>query len=308
MAMNFSIWFRHLREGINNVFRNGWMSLASIMAIFVALLILGISMLLVVNVNAVVDQVDHQVEISVFLERSTTESVRKTMENQIKQLSGVNSVSFISKDQGLSLMKESLGDSGKTLLAGFDDQDANPLPDAFEITVTHPEQVASIAKSIQNLNQNYPQKPIMKVNYGKEFVDMLLRGTKLIRNAGIIFVTALTVTSMFLVSNTIRVTIVARRREISVMKLVGATNLFIRAPFFYEGMLIGLSGSIVAIIFVNIGYHRLVLIAKQSDFLQMIHLVPLSSVGPQLAAMLMGLGVTVGVLGSMLSMRKLLKV
>ncbi|CAH1223579.1 MULTISPECIES: permease-like cell division protein FtsX [Paenibacillus] len=305
--MNFSTLVRHLREGFKNVFRNGWMSVASIMSIIVSLLILGVFMLLVLNVNSMANQVDSQVQISTFLELNVDEQMRNTLEQEISAMPEVKEIRFVSKEEGLKEFRERLGDSADNVLDGFD-VDNNPLPETIEVEVIEPETVTFVAQKIEALNEKHPEKPIMKVNYGKETVEVLFKFTKLVRNIGFIFVGGLGLMSMFLISNTIRVTILARRREIGIMKLVGATNTFIRWPFFIEGALIGLIGSVVTVAVLFFGYSRLMATISQDMFMQMLNLIPLGDIWFLMGTLLVVLGVLVGILGSTLSIRKSLQV
>ncbi|MET3210944.1 UNVERIFIED_CONTAM: cell division transport system permease protein [Paenibacillus sp. PvR008] len=305
--MTFNTFLRHLREGFKNIFRNGWMSVASVTSIVVSLLILGVFILLVLNVNSLADQADSQVEVNVFLELNVEQNMRETLQKEIAAMPEISKTTFITKAQGLEELRKDLGDSGKELLEGFD-KDSNPLPDKIVVEVIEPTTVPFVAEKIEKLNTIHPEKPILKVRYGKGTVETLFTITKLIRNVGFVFVAGLGLMSMFLISNTIRVTILARRREIGIMKLVGATNFFIRWPFFIEGALIGLMGSVITVGILFAGYQRL-LTAVQGDIaLNMLKLMPLQGVWIQLSALLIILGMLVGIVGSTLSMRKFLKV
>ena len=186
-VMNFSTLLRHLREGFKNVFRNGWMSVASVMSIIVSLLILGVFMLLVLNVNSMANQVDSQVEISTFLELNVDENLRNTIGQEISAMPEVSEIRIVPKDEGLKEFRERLGENADNVLGGFD-VDNNPLPDTIEVKVIEPETVNFVAQKIEALNEKHPEKPIMKVNYGKETVDVLFKFTKLVRNIGFIFV------------------------------------------------------------------------------------------------------------------------
>ncbi|MGG1642471.1 permease-like cell division protein FtsX [Paenibacillus sp. NRS-1782] len=305
--MTFNTFLRHVREGFKNIFRNGWMSVASVTSIVVSLLILGVFIMLVLNVNSLADQADGQVEVNVFLELNVEQSMRETLQKEIAAMPEISKTTFITKAQGLEELRKDLGDSGKELLEGFD-KDSNPLPDKIVVEVIEPTTVPFVAEKIEKLNTIHPEKPILKVRYGKGTVETLFTITKLIRNVGFVFVAGLGLMSMFLISNTIRVTILARRKEIGIMKLVGATNFFIRWPFFIEGALIGLMGSVITVGILFAGYQRL-LTAVQGDIaLSMLKLMPLQGVWIQLSALLIILGMLVGIVGSTLSMRKFLKV
>ncbi|MFD1139429.1 permease-like cell division protein FtsX [Paenibacillus urinalis] len=305
--MNFSTFLRHLREGFKSLFRNGWMSIASITSIIVSLLILGVFVLLVVNVNSMADQADDQVEISTFLQLNVDEALRGKLQDEIGAMPEVSKIEFVPKEQGLADFKEELGEDGQELLEGFN-EDNNPLPDTLRVEVIDPSTVSFVAEKIEALNEEYPEQPIMKVNYGEDTVETLFKITRLIRTIGVVFVAGLALMSMFLISNTIRVTILARRREISIMKLVGATNSFIRWPFFVEGALIGFIGSIITIAILFIGYNQLLNSIQQDIIIQMLDLVPLSSIWTWFGGALLLMGMLVGILGSTLSIRKSLKV
>ncbi|MDY8022704.1 permease-like cell division protein FtsX [Paenibacillus polymyxa] len=305
--MTFNTFLRHVREGFKNIFRNGWMSVASVTSIIVSLLILGVFIMLVLNVNSLADQADSQVEVNVFLELNVEQNMRETLQKEIAAMPEISKTTFVTKAQGLEELRKDLGESGKELLEGFD-KDSNPLPDKIVVEVIEPTTVPFVAEKIEKLNTLHPEKPILKVRYGKGTVETLFTITKLIRNVGFIFVAGLAIMSMFLISNTIRVTILARRREIGIMKLVGATNFFIRWPFFIEGALIGLIGSLITVGILFTGYERL-LTAVQGDIaLNMLKLMPLEGIWIQLSALLIILGMLVGIVGSTLSMRKFLKV
>ncbi|GAB6927515.1 permease-like cell division protein FtsX [Paenibacillus sp. JCM 10914] len=302
--MNFRTFLRHLREGAKSVFRNGWMSVASITSIVVSLFILGVFILLVMNVNALADKADSNVQINTYLNLNVDEDMRSTVEDEIKAMPEVSTVKFVSKEEGMKQLEESLSSEW---LEGFSEEDQNPLPDAFEVSVIEPTTVAFVADKISALNEKHAEQPILRVKYGEGTVETLFKITRTVRNIGFIFVGGLALMSMFLISNTIRVTILARRREISIMKLVGATNNFIRWPFFVEGAMIGLLGSIVTVALLFVGYSRLHT-AVQSDITLAQSLIPLGDLWMLLGGTIIGLGMIIGIWGSTMSIRKFLKV
>ncbi|WP_379135552.1 permease-like cell division protein FtsX [Paenibacillus sp. sgz500958] len=304
--MSFKTFLRHVREGFKNVFRNGWMSVASITSIVVSLFVLGVFILLVLNVNAVADKADSQVQINVHLTLNTDQKQREALQNEIGSMPEVSKIEFVSKEQGLQEFRESLGEDAGDLLDGFD-VDNNPLPDTLRVEVIQPTTVPFVADKILALNETHPEKPIYKVKYGKGSIETLFKITKAVRNIGFIFVAGLALMSMFLISNTIRVTILARRKEIGIMKLVGATNYFIRWPFFIEGALIGLIGSLVTVGALYIGYGSLVA-SVQGDPMLGLQLISFSDIWLLLCGLLVGLGVLIGVWGSTVSIRKFLRV
>ncbi|AZK45945.1 permease-like cell division protein FtsX [Paenibacillus lentus] len=304
--MIFSTLLRHLREGSKNVFRNGWMSVASITSIIVSLFILGVFILLVLNVNSFADDADSMVQIKTYLNSNVDDSMREKLHNDIAAMEEVSKVTFIPKAEGLKDFREQLGEEGKDLLEGYDET-TNPIPDTLQIEVVEPTTVPFVASKIEQLNTKYPDEPIYKVRYGQGTTEKLFKITRAVRNIGFAFVAGLGLMAMFLISNTIRVTILARRREIGIMKLVGATNMFIRWPFFVEGALIGLIGSAITVGILFFGYNQLVFSVKE-DITLAFHLVPLQEVGIQLSVLLVGLGLLIGIWGSTVSIRRFLKV
>ncbi|EXX88238.1 permease-like cell division protein FtsX, partial [Paenibacillus darwinianus] len=253
--MRFSTILRHIREGALNIVRNGWMSFASISSIFISLFILGVFMLLALNINNLTKQIESQVQIRVFLSLNIEQAKKDELLNQIGNLPEVSKVTPVSKEEGLEMLRENLGKDGATLLEGYDKEN-NPLPDSLTVEVADPEQIGFVAKKIKAIGDNDATAPIMSVKYGQGAVETMFKVTKAVRNVGLVIVLGLALTAMFLISNTIKMTIFARRREIGIMKLVGATNYFIRWPFFIEGALIGLIGSGITAAVLLFGYSR----------------------------------------------------
>ncbi|MBD3920848.1 ABC transporter permease [Paenibacillus sp. PR3] len=305
--MKFRTIVRHLREGVRNVVRNGWMSFASASSIFISLFILGVFLLLSLNVNHFAEQIESQVQIRVFLQLNVDQKTIDKLNNDIGNMVDVKSVEFISKDEGLEVLRTSLGEDADYLLEGFDKAN-NPLPDSFTVEVFEPKTIADVANKIKALNNADATKPIMNVKYGQGTVEKLFKATDAVRNVGLIIVVGLAVTAMFLISNTIKVTILNRRREIGIMKLVGATNAFIRWPFFIEGALIGFISSLITAGALLYGYVKLIAMTKFDLGLAMITLVEYHDIAFLLTVSLVGIGTLIGVWGSTISVRKYLKV
>jgi len=291
---------RHVREGVKNLGRNGWMSFASISAVAITLLILGVFFILAMNVNYFAQSVEKQVEIRVFLDVLATKENVQQVEENIKAIPKVASVTFIPKDEGLKQFKESLGEKAY-LFEGLEKD--NPLPDAFVVKTTLPQDTSAVAAQIKKLEF------VNNLNYGEGTVEKLFAVTGAVRNVGIAFIVGLGFTAMFLIANTIKLTIVARRREIEIMKLVGATNWFIRWPFFVEGLLMGIAGALIPTIMLGVGYYYL-LDAIHSSFeaSQLFKLLPLFPLVNQVALALLAIGAFIGIWGSLVSVRRFLRV
>ncbi|GAE95186.1 cell division protein FtsX [Gracilibacillus boraciitolerans JCM 21714] len=173
---------------------------------------------------------------------------------------------------------------------GLYEQD-NPLNDAFVIKATDPLETETIANEIEQFDSVY------RVNYGQEYVDSLFKFNEYARNIGLVLIIALVFTAIFLISNTIKITILARKKEIGIMKLVGATNNFIRWPFFVEGLLLGVLGSLLPIAVILVGYYFLTQnlgLMQQFDFVKILPFYPFAI---QISALIIGIGATIGVWG-----------
>jgi cell division transport system permease protein len=290
---------RHFREGVKNLARNGWMSFASISAVAITLLILGATLVVALNAQQMSNYVAGQVEVNAYLKEGVTADQVQQIQNEVKALPGVASVRYISKEQGLKDLQARLKQYGD-VLAGLSGK--NPIPDRFIVQAENPRQILAIAGEIRAL------PGVEKVNDGSEYVDKLFRFLDLVRNIGIVFVAGLIVMAMFLISNTIKITIFSRRREIEIMKLVGATNWFIRWPFLTEGIIIGTVGALVPFLIVTYGYHS-VFTRFGGTFLALTFpLIPTAELAQKLAVVMFGLGLLIGVWGGVMSVRKFLKV
>jgi cell division transport system permease protein len=306
--MKISTMSRHLREGTKNVVRNGWMSFASISSIAISLLILGVFLLLVVNVNYMGKQIENQVEIRVFLELGTSELSINAIQNSISGMSQVSKVTFVSKAEGLKSMRAKMSASDQASLEGLDG-DNNPLNDSLTVEVVDPHQVSVVAAQIEELNQGKSPKPIVKVGYGKDTVKKLFDATRIVNYVGLGLVIGLGLTSMFLISNTIKLTIMARNREIKIMKLVGATNNFIRWPFFIEGALLGFVGSAIPVVLLFYGYWKLLNWLQPNETSSLLlKFKPFTEISYVLSFFLLAVGIIIGIWGSTISVRKFLKV
>lgn len=306
-AMRISTGFRHIREGGKNVIRNGWMSFASISSISISLFILGVFLLLTLNVNYLAEQIESQVEIRVYLDVEIPKDQIQPLQNEISAIPQVDKVKFVSKEEGIVYLREKLGESGKQLLEGFEGEN-NPLNDSFTVEVLAPREVANVAQMITEINNKKPTKPIYRVSYGQGTVETMFKVTKIVRYVGLAMVAGLALTAMFLIANTIKLTIIARRREIAIMKLVGATNSFIRWPFFIEGALLGVVGSVIPVGVLLYGYWQMMESTQLDLNLLMIKLLPFQQIYMTMSCLLLGIGILIGIWGSTLSVRKFLRV
>lgn len=296
--MIIKMFFRHFREGVKNLVRNGWMTFASVSAVAITLLILGVSLVIALNAQNMSSYVAGQLEVDVFLQQNLNDSQGMQVADQIKTLPGVKSVQFVTKAQGLQDLEKRLGPQYGNLLKGLQ----NPLPDKVIVKASDPRQTLALANQIKNLSG------VAKVNDGQSFVGRFFQLMDVIRNIGLVFVIALVITAMFLISNTIKITIFSRRREIEIMKLVGATNWFIRWPFLTEGMIIGAFGAAVPFAVILFTYHSVYV--RMGGIFQVLTfpLVTTTALAAKMALILFGLGLLIGIWGGIMSVRKFLRV
>ena len=286
-----------VREVFFSLKRNNWMTLASIGTVAVSLFVLGMFMLIVMNMNHMASSLESQVQISVYLQDDISDSAKRDIESDINSMQGIESVNYISKDEALDRFRERLGEQ-KYLLEALGD--TNPLPDSFEVTVKQPEMVKTAAETIQEY------KGVESTKYGQDVIQHLFEITRLIRIFGISLIVLLAVATLFLISNTIRLTVFARRKEIAIMKYVGATDWFIRWPFMLEGMVMGFFGAILSVIVLRLAYGAIT--EKIYDTLAFLPLVPMYPAIDHISLLIMACGMIIGALGSTISLKRFLKV
>lgn len=290
---------RHVRESFKSIWRNGWMTFASVGAVTVTLLLVGVFYVILMNLNEVANSIEEDVTIKVLIDTTATPEQQKALETELKSMPEIKSVVFSSKDNELNQLVDSFGQQGEILKLY---EQENPLNDAFLVKAAEPETTKQVAKKIEKLES------VHLVNYGQNDVDKLFKIISISRNVGLVIIIGLLLTAVFLISNTIKITIVARRREIEIMRLVGATNGFIRWPFFLEGLWLGIFGSIIPITSIAILYKNIYgyLAPKlEGNFIQILEFTPFVY---QVSLLLLLMGCIIGVWGSMMSVRKFLKV
>lgn len=276
--------------------RNFWLSLASVLTVMVSLVILGASAFFLVNANNMAKDFESQLEIAVFTQDKMSQAEVQSLQKQLEGMDGVAGVELVPKEQALKDFSQSMGSS--TLVSDLGG--TNPFPDKLTVKTTDPQQVKSIADQIQGL------KGVDKVRYGQGVVDKLLSFTRWLRWIGIGIVLAFAVASLVLISLNIKMNVFSRRREIQIMKLVGASNSFIRWPFLIEGMFLGLIGGLLAILLVGLGYQWLAGYIRST--LTFMPVVQDSYLISQILSALLFVGMALGAMGSAISLRKFLRV
>lgn len=290
---------RHFKTAVVNIWRNGVMSFSSIFAVTITLLLIGVISVLAINVQDISQNIEQGVRIYVKLERSIDETAEKTVGEEILKISDVKSATFSSKDEELNKLIEKQGEDGKALFESY--REDNPLGSAYEVEIKDAAKIASVAKKIQDIPN------VNSVNYGGDSTQSMVKTLKTIQTGGSVFVVGLVVVALFMISNTIKITITARQTEIGIMRMVGASNWYIRIPFMLEGMLIGLLGSIIPVIVLVYGYGAIFDYTGGSLVSTMLMLKPPMPFIRNFSFILCGLGAVVGLIGSFVSMRKFLK-
>lgn len=277
--------------------RNGLMTLASISTVALSLFMLGIFLCGVVNLNNMASSLENQVQLSVYLKDGLTTEQIMAVGKKIKAIPNLKHLEFVNKDQAMADFKERLGDQ-KQLVDALNG--VNPLPNSYILTFENPEQVKSTAQLVTT----FPG--VESSHYGQDIVEELFKITQVIRIGGIVLIAFLAGATLFIISNTIRLTVFARRKEIAIMKYVGATNSFIRWPFMMEGMILGFIGSLIAISCVGYSYYFLTMEVSQN--LAFFPLVPMFPAFYELTGILLVVGVLVGMIGSAISIRQYMEV
>lgn len=290
----------NIKQGFTQILRNRGMSVASIFSILAMLFILGIFFVIVVNLNLFTEIVKQDYDqIEVYLQDEVTMEQAEGLMGEIQALDEAESVSYRSKDDALNIMKQRWGESAYLL----DSLGDNPLPASILISVDSVENAEAVSTFAASLDG------VEDVQYFRETVEKLTKVTSFLQIGAIVVMVFLIIVSVVVVSNTIKLTVFARSKEIKIMKYVGATNWFIRGPFMAEGIIIGIFAAIISTVMVSLLYSRVV--AGIGTQVIAITSCPLISVGYMAGNMLiifLALGISIGAWGSIISMRKFLDV
>ncbi|MBO4365003.1 MAG: permease-like cell division protein FtsX [Eggerthellaceae bacterium] len=297
-----------IREAFKGFARNLSTALGSIVTIFLSLLIIGVFLVGGVVVDNIVDSVESKVSITCYIADDAEDADIQTVENFINGLDGVASVSFTSKDQALENFKNSMT-SNPEIIEQLDGQ--NPLPASIDVELSEAQEVQAIADQIE-ANETFraicdnPDDPSDSLKYGQKTVEKLFALTNYIRYIGIALIALLVFIAFVFINNTIRLSILARSKEISIMRLVGASNNFIRGPFSMEGALHALIGAGFAIACLQL--LRMFALPRVQDALPWL---PINVGSHTYLLIYLGLlvaGLIIGLIGSALAMRRYLKV
>ncbi len=295
--MKLRTWAFCLSEANQNLLRNPVLAIASVTTTAVSLLVLGVFLLLSANVNQIANTIESQVAVRAFFSQSTTPAQESAALVEVRGWPGVRSAKLVTRAQALSQLKQEFGNQGSVLNSLGS---ANPLEDSLSVTASAPKDVSPLAKRLNGLTG------VVQVSYQSQVVSRLFNLIDGVRVVGLGLGILLVLGALLVINNAIRLGIIARRREISIMRLVGATESLVHWPFILEGLILGLIGSLVAAGVSWWGYGAVYSSAARS--LPFLPLVSPTPIARDIAGILVVLGVVLGAVGFRLSLRRLARV
>ena len=301
--MRFSSFKYLIREGIENIKQNRQIAFASVGVLVACLILLGLSVLFALNVNSMAGYIESQNEIMVFLDYDVKGQELIDLDERIKKVKNIKSLEFVSSDEGLKEWMAELGDDGTLLDWLIND---NPLQNAYRIVL---KDISLMDKTIDDI---YAIGGVESISASHDVANSVTSLKKAVSITGTAIVIILAVVSLMIISNTIRLTVLNRRKEISIMKYVGATDIYIRLPFLTEGVVLGLVSAVIAFVSIWGGYEILARYLMGSDvsWMQLVYsnLIPFKDVALRMGAYFAAGGIFMGCLGSFLFLGKYLKV
>ncbi len=300
MTVRYNIFSYLVGEGFKNTLKNKKSTSAALTIMCMSMFMFGIFFLLGQNINYVMEQVEGEQGFKVILELDATDQEVQEIESEIRQIEGTNTIQFISREEGYSQTKQDLKDAGDTLPEGY----VEYFPDSFLVTLTDLELNSSVQEKILKIDK------VEEIQSSDETITALMNITKGIRWVTLGILIILIFISIFIITNTIKLTVHARRKEISIMKYVGATNSFIRWPFIVEGIIIGLISALITLFIVGAIYNSATKGLVQTDIFKTLNLklYTFSDLFKLLCITYIALGAGIGIIGSSISMRKYLEV
>lgn len=298
--MKHSIIGYLLGEGFRNVFHNKKSSGASLAIMCATMLIFGIFFMIIENINSAVKTIKLQQGMQVFIQKDASDEQISQIGEQIKAINGVNTIKFISKEDALNYNREKLGNPA--LFVGYDEE--NPFKASYLVTLTDLKLSSEVQENIYKLDN------IASITSQDNTINNLVKIANGIKIVSIVVLSLLVIISIFIIANTIKLTVHARRKEISIMKYVGATDSFIRWPFIIEGIIIGIIAAIISLAILGLAYNLIISKLGNSAVLAKIgmSLLSFANISTLLVIVYLVLGIGIGALGSTISMRKYLKV
>jgi len=285
------------REARLSLSRNSLLSFATVSTVAICIFILGVAVLMTINATYFMDRLESDLEIVVYVDKEFSEDDTAQLEEDIKEIKGVGTVAFVSRDEAMERLQKKFKSKEYNLSKTVG---KNPLPDSYEVKASDPQQVVAVAEKISKL------PGVSKVNYGQGVVEKLFKVTHGVRIVSMALIVLLALGAVFLIATTIRLAIFARRKEIYLMKLIGAADWFVRWPFFMEGIVLGTLGALVAVLLLGFGYNSLLGNLDTANFF--ISLVNEQTLLLEIYGALVVSGAVLGVLGTTISVNRFLDV
>ncbi len=304
MAINFGYF---VKESVQSFRRNWVMSLGAVITIYLSLLLVGASVGGSMIVSQVVRSVEEKVSIRVFLKDGAAPADVDALQAALVADARVKNVKYTSKEEALKELTETMTESPEIV----EQLEVNPLPASLDVDLKTPQDVTVVVASIK-ANPTFlkvaesPDKPDKSLKYGKQTVEKLFAFTRVLRAIGAVFIVMLALISLIFINNTIRLAIYARRKEIGIMRLVGASNWFIRTPFLLEGTLQSLLGALLALL--TLGSVQWFVWPKVREMVSFLPVALSGTAVAQISAILILSGVVIGLAGSAVALRRYLKV
>ncbi len=286
-------------EAKKNVTRNGLMSIASLFTIACCLMILGLFAIISVNVNSITAQIKDQCEVQLYIRADAPPERVTTIGEEIKKIPNVKEASLFTKQQMLEYAKQDMFGENQVLLEGFDED--NPFSDSYKIILTDIEATEATVEELSKIAD------VEKIANKQDIVNVVLSISGVVKKFSIAIMLVLLLVAIVIISNTVKLTVFNRRKEINIMKYIGATDRFIRVPFVLEGLIIGFLGAVFAFLVVFWGYFALLKYISSINF-SVFSLIGLGGIAPFIAILFVLFGSMIGVVGSAISMRKYLHV
>ena len=300
ITMNLSKIRYSVSQAKKNVIRNGLMSVASLFTISCCLLILGLFTILTLNVNSFTEQMKDQCEIQLFINKGTDETRVSQMADEILTFSNVKEVEFYSRKDLYHYAMNDVFEGREELIGDYTEED-NPFSDSYKITLQ------DISKTGQTVAELEKLTDVSHIENKQDITNIVISASNAVKNLSIIVMLILLLISIVIISNTVRLTVFNRRKEINIMKYIGATDRFIRIPFVIEGVMIGFIGAILSFALISWGYIVIYSKFTQATF-DVVELIPYINIAPVLGVIFLVFGCLIGIIGSTISMRKHLKV
>lgn len=301
--MRYNVISYLIGEGFGNVLKNKKSTVISITTMCLTMLLFGTFFILGENINHIVKSIEQQQGMQVYIDKTATSEEVSMVEQEIRKINGVNTIKYLSKEESLRKAKEQLKDNAtiEKFMTGMSEEQ---FEDSYTITLTDLSLNESVQEQIMKIEK---VSEIVAIDQTISTLESIAQG---LRVGILVLLVALIIISIFIISNTIKLSVHARRKEISIMKYVGATNGFIRWPFIVEGIIIGIISALITIILVGFAYNGIATQAVQSETLQKLNvsLVTFNDMFNLIMIMYLGTGVGIGMLGSAISMRKYLEV